>query len=62
MPISVRKGDLPVETMGDYESRSSELEEFTVSFESTPAGFAPPRELFKGLPGDVAHVLIGATS
>jgi hypothetical protein len=52
VPISVRKGDLPVETMGDYESRSSELDEFTVSFESTPAGFSPPRELFQGLPGD----------
>ena len=52
VPISVRKGDLPVERMGDYESRSSQLGEFTVSFESTPSGFAPARELFQGLPGD----------
>lgn len=37
--------------MEDYESRSSELDRFTVSFASTPAGFSPPPRLFDGLPG-----------
>ena len=37
---SVSRDDLPVEKMGDYESRSTELDDFTISFESTPAGFA----------------------
>ena len=49
---SVSRDDLPVEKMGDYESRSTELDDFTISFESTPAGFAPPRGLFNGLPDD----------
>ncbi len=49
---SVSRDDLPVEKIGDYESRSTELDDFTISFESTPAGFAPPHELFKGLPDD----------
>jgi hypothetical protein len=50
--VSLGKNDLPVESMGDYESRSGELDGFAVSFESTPAGFAPPKELFHGLPDD----------
>lgn len=54
MPTA-RKDQMAAETVGDYESRSAELDDYTVSFETMPAGFAPPRELFKGLPGDACH-------
>jgi len=47
---SVSRDDLPVEKMGDYESRSTELDDFTISFESTPAGFAPPRSCSRAFP------------
>ena len=52
MGTSISKESLPAEVMGAYESRSGQLGAYTVSFETTPAGFAPPRELFVGLPDD----------
>ena len=50
------KADLPAETMGDYESRMTELHEYTVVFESIPKGFPPGGpEAFKGLPDDACQ-------
>jgi hypothetical protein len=48
--ISARKEDLPVETTEQSESRSTELNEYTVEFGSTRAGFTMGPELFDGLP------------
>jgi hypothetical protein len=54
MPTA-RKDGMDAEAVGDYESRSAELGEYTASFETMPQGFAPPAELFKGLPDDACH-------
>ena len=52
--IQVKKEDLTVDQMGDYEGRAGELGEYTVVFEKIPAGF-PPAEAFKGLPDDACQ-------
>ena len=50
------KGSLSAETIGDYEARSAELLDYTVAFESIPAGFPPGGEsMFKGLPDDACQ-------
>ena len=42
--ISANKCELPVDVkIGDFERRSVELGEYTVTFDSSPAGFPPRR-------------------
>jgi hypothetical protein len=53
--ISARKEDLPAEKSGEQESRSVELGEYTVTFDSIPAGFQMGPEVFKGLPDDACQ-------
>ena len=54
MPTA-RRDEMAGATVGDYESRSDEIGDYTASFETMPKGFAPPAELFTGLPDDACH-------
>jgi hypothetical protein len=52
----VSRDDLPAERMGDWEGRTAELEQYTVTFERIPAGFPPGGdEAFRGLPDDACQ-------
>ena len=48
------KDQLPAEMMGDYEGRMTQFGDYTVNFETIPAGMGGP-ELFKGLPDDACQ-------
>jgi len=48
------KEQLPEEKMGDYAGRMGQFGDYTVNFETIPAGMGGP-ELFKGLPDDACQ-------
>ena len=49
------KDQLPAQTLGDYEGRSTQFGDYYVNFESLPAGFRLGAEHFKGLPDEVCQ-------
>ena len=56
MANHVSPDDLPAERMGEWEGRSGELAEYTVTFERIPAGFPPGGDdVFRGLPDDACQ-------
>lgn len=56
MANHVSRDDLPAERMGEWEGRTAQLGDYTVTFERIPAGFPPGGdEAFRGLPDDACQ-------
>ena len=54
--VSVRNDDLPVTKIGIYERRSVEVGEYTIAFETVPAGSPPIGDrAYIGLPDDACQ-------